>query len=100
VDFAEAEAFAKVVAAFGAPFWAGTVLWLFYQIWKLLRGAIEALRTRDDSLQRLLDAHISQTDKRISLIEQLIEHHDASIDVIIRRMGGVNYSRASDHIRE
>lgn len=86
MDFAQAEALAKIVAAFGAPFWAGTVLWLFYQIWKLLRHAIEALKQRDDSLQKLLDTHIATTDKRLALMEQLLNRHEDNIETLWDRL--------------
>jgi hypothetical protein len=86
LDFAQAEAFAKLVSAFGLPFWAGMVLWGFYQIRRLLSGAIEALRARDDRIETMLDHHIASTDKRIALLEQLLSRHDRNIEDIWERL--------------
>jgi hypothetical protein len=90
LDFAQLEPIAKVISAFGLPFWFSVILWAFFQIRKLLSGAIEALRKRDDSLQKIVEDHIAHTDKRIALMEQLITRHDRNIETIWQRMDTTN----------
>lgn len=93
IELSQIKVFAEVVAAFGLPLWAAVVLWLFYQIWRTLRGAIEALKQRDDHLQKMLDVHIAATDKRVSLMEQLLRRHDANIIALFERVDSGRFRR-------
>ncbi len=95
MDFGQAEAFARIVAAFGVPIWAASVIWILWQIYKVLSGAIEALRARDTELEKLVNQHIASTDKRIDLLKQIVDRHDNNIEAMWSRLDG-----RAEHFRQ
>lgn len=66
----------------GFPIWAGVVLWAAVKITHAVNFALADLRARDGLLQESMEKHIAQSDTRISLIEQLLQRHDRSIEQI------------------
>lgn len=70
----------EIAGKLGFPIWAAVVLWATVKITHAVSAGIEDLRQRDTSLQKAIEAHVAQSDTRVSLIEQLLQRHDRSID--------------------
>ena len=63
----------------GFPLWAGVVLWAAIAITRMVRDGLNRLERSNLSFESRFAAHIAESDKRMSLIESLLQAHDREI---------------------
>lgn len=95
------ETLLKLSEAFGLPVWIIVFVGAVTVTLRSAKKLVAELRARDALLQKVLTNHITentkaaaQTDKRIALMEQLIERHDDNIESMWNRINSGNFRAA------
>ena len=63
----------------GFPLWAGVVLWAAIAITRMVRDGLNRIERSNISFESRFATHIAESDKRMSLIESLLQAHDREI---------------------
>ena len=63
----------------GFPLWAGVVLWAAIAITRMVRDGLNRIERSNLSFEGRFATHIAESDKRMSLIESLLQAHDREI---------------------
>jgi hypothetical protein len=71
----------------GFPMWSAVVLYAVIRITSIVRLGAMRLEENDRKFNERFEIHIVEADKRMSLIEQLLEKHDQEI----QELKGINH---------
>jgi hypothetical protein len=78
---------AQLFQEIGFPLWAAVVFYAVIRITTIVRLGVMRLEENDRKFNERFEIHIVEADKRMSLIEQLLEKHDQEI----QELKGINH---------
>ena len=76
----------------GFPLWAGVVLWAAIAITRMVRDGLTRLEKSNLSFEQRFAVHIAESDKRMALIEALLQSHDREIHDLKQATNGNNHA--------
>ena len=68
-----------IIKDLGFPLWAGVVFWVAVSVTRLVRDGLDRLERSNLSFETRFAVHIAEADKRMALIEALLQAHDREI---------------------